>query len=96
VIINMKVATLIALLKTLPQDMDITISGCPDFYIYLRKEGKQSRMDLHPYKVEDTSTSGSLLVLDSKQVNVQYEKTSSRDEEIDFFLKSSKILGDKY
>lgn len=92
----MKVSTLVALLKTLPQDMDITISGCPDFYIYLRKEGKQSRMDLHPYKVEDTSTSGSLLVLDSKQVNVQYEKDVNRDDEIEFFLKAAKIYGDKY
>lgn len=92
----MKVSTLVALLKTLPQDMDITISGCPDFYIYLRKEGKQSRMDLHPYKVEDTSTSGSLLVLDSKQVNVQFEKDLNRDDEIDHFLMASKILGDNY
>jgi hypothetical protein len=91
----MKTSTLVALLKTLPQDMDITISGCPDFYIYLRKEGKHNRMDLHPYKVEDTSTSGSLLVLDSKQVNVQYEKDVNRDDEIDFFLKAAKILGDK-
>lgn len=92
----MKISTLVALLKTLPQDMDATISGCPDFYIYLRSEGKIKQMDLHPYKVEDVSTSGSLLVLDSKQVNVQYEKANQRDDEIDFFLKSSKILGDKY
>lgn len=90
----MKVSTLIALLKTLPENMDVTISGCPDFYIYLRKEGNQRRMDLHPYKVEDTSTSGSLLVLDSKQVNVQFERDLNRDDEIDHYLMAAKILGD--
>jgi hypothetical protein len=92
----MKLISLIAFLKTLPQDLDVFVAGTDRFYIhYLNTKG------LNPYITFDTDqishedfevTKKQLTVFDSLKLSTQFESELLRQERIDDSLKQSKAI----
>jgi hypothetical protein len=95
----MKVSTLIALLKTYPQDADVSLLGVSHFYIYyyqdFQKDLKTILLDTELLDDSDIETSDNISlikILDSKRINTTFEVNQSNKSDLDDDVKMHKSI----
>lgn len=92
----MKIRSLIAFLKTLPQDSNVYLSGTSHFSIYYVKPKDQPQFisfDTEYFDHEEFQVSKrGLKVFDSLHVSTQFEEELARSERIDEALKQSNSI----
>jgi hypothetical protein len=96
----MKLSTFIALLKTYPQDADVTLLGVQDFYIYYYKDYSRNVSSilldteiLDDSDIEKSDSISLLKILDTKLVHSSFDKQNNIVNEDDIKMHKAILKG---